>query len=339
MATLRDEVRFYLESILGVPAHVERSKAKVAYGIQDAYALCELTLQFEDPTPPLLLLASVADEYPGAITLGKHIAQVRKATEAVPVYVCKSLSAQERRSLIAHRLNFIQPGYQMFIPELAMDLRERFRKRETRSEVATLLPAAQAMLLRCLYEGWSDHPLFQANALMGKLRYSRVTLSKVVDQLLQLKLIQQAQRKAATHSYAFAGTPSEVFKQALPCLRSPVKRKVAIDAKPPLGNGTFLAGETALATYTMLAEPQQPVYGMTKQRFDQLSQAQVFRAVDSVDETHAWVEIWAYATLEISGEVADEASLLLSLDTSPDERIQIALDELRERLEWLKSEG
>lgn len=328
----------YLESILGVPVDLKRAKLKLPYHLLDAYSFIELTLRF-DPAPlEMLLLLPSNPTYPGAVTLSKHIAQVRNATQATPVYLCQALSPADRRSLISHQLNFIQPGYQLFVPELAMDLRERVRQRQAQSEITALLPAAQAMLLARLHEGWSNDTAFPASTLMGDLSYSRVTLSKVMDQLLQTGLLHATGLKVANQTYRFSGSAAQVFKLARPYLRSPVKRKVAVSTELAPQHGTFLAGETALASLTLLAAPAQPVYGMTRVHFDGLIAQGSIQLSTSVDDTKAWVEIWAYDTLDTSGNRADEASLLLSLDNCQDARIQIALDELRERVEWLGSE-
>ncbi|PYC22207.1 hypothetical protein [Pseudomonas mosselii] len=337
MVNPRKETQRYLESILGVPTHLKPVSPRLPYHLQDAYTCFELTLQFTPSSLALLLLFPSTPSYPGAITLTKHIAQISQATNAIPVYVCPALSPADRRSLISHQLNFIQPGYQLFIPELAMDLRERFRQRREQAAITALLPATQAMLLARLYEGVINATPFPASALMDDLHYSRVTLSKVVDQLLQTGLLIASQHKGAVQIYTFSASTPELFKQARPYLRSPVKRKVAISAEPPLGHGVFLAGETALASQTLLAAPAQPVYGMTKRRFDALLGDGSLHLSQSVDDTRAWVEIWAYDTLETSGNHADAASLLLSLDNSQDERVQMALDQLREQVEWLGS--
>lgn len=37
---------------------------------------------------------------------------------------------------------------------------------------------------------------------------------------------------------------------------------------------------------------------MTKKQFDTLVEEQAFKVTDSVDETRAWVEIWAYRSLK-----------------------------------------
>lgn len=343
MPALRDDIRLYVESLLNAQVQVKAAPvARIPFHIRDAYQLAELTFWLGSKSSPslsMLLLLPIEDEYPGAVTLRKHIQQVQKATNHVVVYACKSLSPSERRSLITHHLNFIQPGSQMFIPELAMDLRELVRKRRNEQAVSTLLPAAQALLLGRLYEGWDSDSLYTSSAIMGSFEYSRVTLSKVIDQLLKLNVIEAVQRRGVTNVYSFAATPVEVFKRARPWMRSPVKRTIPIDRPLPLSDSLFLAGETALASYTLLAGPAQPVYGMTRNTFDLMQEEKAFKVADSVDDVRARVEIWSYRSLKAENRIADQASLLLSLEDSPDERVQIALDAIREELAWLGSEG
>jgi hypothetical protein len=340
MPSLLTATRAYVESVLGLKVDLKTvSGLNVPFLIKDAYALTELNLQFDPETQlQVLLLLAVDDDYPGAVTLKKHITQVLKATDAVVVYVNKSLSAQERRSLIGQRINFIQPGYQMFVPELAMDLREVFRKRRTiDAQPDALLPAAQAMLLQCLYRGWQSHELFTANQIMGAYKYSRVTLGKVIQQLLALHIIHPAQSKGFISHYEFGSPQAEVFRDSRRYLRSPVKRRIPINKKLQLGQGVFLAGETALSEYSMLAEPAQPTYGMTKKVFDSLTTDAV-KVADSVDERRAWVQIWSYPSIKREDGLADEASLLLSHEDDPDERIQIALHEMKEKIHWLSED-
>ncbi|MBM5458815.1 hypothetical protein H8F21_14700 [Pseudomonas sp. P66] len=337
MSDLQTELKDYVEATLGAKAQLKPVALKVPFHIQDAYRPIELGLQLGPAGLTMLLLLSTGDKYPGIVSLNKHIAQVRKATDAVIVYVCKSLSAHERRSLITHHINFVQPGYQMFVPEIAIELREKVRRRRLDDEVSALLPAAQAMLLSCLYNGWTSDTVFQAKAIMGGLQYSRVTLSKVVDQLLALKLLQPAKSQKSINFYAFGAPAAGAFRTVSPYMRSPVRRKVAIDSIPILGDGVFLAGETALAKYTMLAEPDQPIYGMTKKRFDELVELGAFKVTESVDHIQAWVEIWSYCTLKEHANIADEASLLLGFEGHPDDRIQIALDQLKGQVEWLST--
>ncbi|HGY2296409.1 TPA: hypothetical protein ACNV18_000125 [Pseudomonas putida] len=338
MPNLQDEAKAYIESVLGVAAQMTPVPLRVPYTIRDSYKTYELSVPMGNNSAfNMMLLVSRDDvEYPGIVKLQKHIELVRNVTNQVVVYVCWTLSIQDRRSLIMHQVNFIQPNFQMFIPEMALDLRESFRQRREQSEVAALLPAAQAMLLSCLYAGIPDETYFTTNALLGDLGYSRVTLSKAVDQLTSLGVISPAKSELPWKTYAFNGSPAEVFQKAKKHLRSPVKKRIGITRNAiPKAPGVFLAGETALAKYTMLAEPKQAVWGMSKKLFSDMLARNAFEVVESVDTIEEWVEIWSYPSLNGAQYFADAASLFLSLEDNPDERIQIALDELKEQVNWL----
>ncbi|BFO07196.1 hypothetical protein MX621_30925 (plasmid) [Pseudomonas aeruginosa] len=338
MPNLQDEAKAYIESVLGVAAQMTPVPLRVPYTIRDSYKTYELSVPMGNSSAfNMMLLVSRDDiEYPGIVKLQKHIELVRNVTNQVVVYVCWSLSTQDRRSLIMHQVNFIQPSFQMFIPEMALDLRESFRQRREQSEVAALLPAAQAMLLSCLYAGIPDETYFTTNALLGDLGYSRVTLSKAVDQLISLGVITPAKSELPWRTYAFNGSPAEVFQKAKKHLRSPVKKRIGITRNAiPMAPGVFIAGETALAKYTMLAEPKQAVWGMSKKVFNDMLALDAFEVVESVDTIEEWVEIWGYPSLTETQYMADTASLFLSLEDNPDERIQIALDELKEQVRWL----
>jgi hypothetical protein len=338
MSNLQDDAKTYIEAVLGVSAQLEPVGFKVSFNIRDSYKMFELTIPLASNAVVALVLLVPRDEndYPGIVKLQKHVDLVRKASNRIITYVCRSLTTQDRRSLITHQVNFIQPGFQMFIPEMALDLRENFRQRREQGEVAALLPAAQAMLLSCLYGGNTEDTLFTTNALMGHLNYSRMTLSRAVDQLTSLSLIAPAKSELQWSTYAFNASPAEVFSKAKQYLRSPVRKKIGITRNAiRSAPGVFLAGETALAQYTMLAEPKQAVWGMTKKVFTDMLALEAFKIAESVDTIEECVEIWAYPSLDERHHIADEASLLLSLEDNPDERIQIALDELKEKVTWL----
>ena len=77
--------------------------------------------------------------------IAKHFALVRYAVDSLVVFVAPSLSAYNRSRLIKRGVPFVVPGRQLYIPDLAMDLREQFHTyKEPRPNA--LSPAAQAVL-------------------------------------------------------------------------------------------------------------------------------------------------------------------------------------------------
>ena len=72
--------------------------------------------------------------------IAKHVALVRSAVDAIVVFVAPWLSAHNRARLIGKWIPFVVPGNQLYIPDLAIDLRERFRTPKPRCVVG-LSPA------------------------------------------------------------------------------------------------------------------------------------------------------------------------------------------------------
>ncbi|GAB0079381.1 hypothetical protein TOC8171_47870 [Pseudomonas syringae] len=83
MPVLRNDIRLYLETTLGVEAHLKpASDVKVPHFIKDTYKLVNMVLlvgsEARQSKFSLMLLLPLDDEYPGAVTLGKHISQIQK---------------------------------------------------------------------------------------------------------------------------------------------------------------------------------------------------------------------------------------------------------------------
>lgn len=82
--------------------------------------------------------------------IAKHVGLVRAAVDATVVFAVPALSRHSRARLIGNGVPFVVPGNQLYIPDLAIDLREHFRARK-QPRVGILSPAAQAVLFHRLY--------------------------------------------------------------------------------------------------------------------------------------------------------------------------------------------
>ncbi|QLK59581.1 hypothetical protein GE278_01770 [Enterobacteriaceae bacterium Kacie_13] len=330
----------YLESIFGFSTTFIEIKLNVSFNLQEAFRFYELGIQVPGEEP-LTLLAAVQrdDEYPGIVALRKRLSVIEKTTGQVVVYVSESLSLAERRSLIAHHINFIAIRKQFFVPELAMDLREAFRSRKKSiGEDNDFSPATQAMLIQFLFDKSLDEPdaIYTAEKLMGKYKYSRVTLSKAISELTGSGLLTLTEKRDfSTRFYSLNMSRTEIFQRALAKMRSPVKKTVWINKIPPLEEGICLAGDSALAEYTMLAGVARPVFAMTQKVFSALLKNGKIEEVTHVDEAMAMVEIWTYQSPKASSHIVDEISLYLTLKDNQDERVQLALSEFKEKYSWM----
>ena len=341
MSTQTTALREYLESILGFRIRLTKTKLHVPYSVQEAFHLFNLDICLPG-LPDISVLAALErdSEYPGIVTLRKRLAAIEKVTDRVVIYVSETMTSVERRSLIDNHVNFIAIGRQFFAPELAMDLREAFKfRKQAANEESELSPATQAMLIQLLFDKSAFQPdtLYTADTLMGSYRYSRVTLSKAISELRAAELLSLVSEKDfSTRLYKLKYSHSKTYEKALLVMRNPIKKTVWVNRVPPLKNGICYAGETALSEYTMLAAGSQPVFAMTQKVFTQMLNNNEFKKVTHIDRAKATVEIWTYRSPKAETHVADEISLYLTLKEDKDERVQLALNELKEQHTWMK---
>ena len=96
-----------------------------------------------------------------------------------------------------------------------------------------------------------------------------------------------------------------------------------------------LAGQSALARYTMLAEPKIPVIAFSADEWKvRLQQDRILKL--TLPEPGGFeIELWKYAPAQFAKEgMVDRLSLYLSLKGNTDERVQSALDALLGGMEW-----
>ena len=117
-------------------------------------------------------------------------------------------------------------------------------------------------------------------------------------------------------------------------MRDPVKKRVWAKPDPVIQKHARLAGETALAAASMLAEPVHPVYAISSAQWKYAQQLGMHELPAAEPDACLW-QIWSYEPniSQIPGRV-DALSLILSLRNEQDDRVQIALSEFEEKLTW-----
>ena len=335
MKKILQQIQSYVGGTLGLKASSGKIvNLNVPFFIKDIYELISMQLTLtEKHTFEVLLVIPKGEAYPGIVSLRKHLSHIHKVASEPLVYVNTTLSGADRKSLISHHVNFIQPPTQLFIPELALDIREAYRQQRKNKEVENLFPATQAVLIACFNRGWSVSKAYTSSQIAQGLDYSRVTLSTVIDQLIEKDILVKGEK---ARTYRFNEPVRSVFEKTVPLLKSPVKRVIFTNTKPEIGEGIFWAGETALAKYSMLAEPSTPGYALTQERYSTLRKRGLISETEAIDEIAATIELWTYPNPLVDDEIADPLSLFLSLKDNKDERIQIALDEMMGEVIWLK---
>jgi len=325
MPFLAHHITQYLRETLGteVPTTAWTGASRLPAFLTERYRFLQATIL--DHRLLLLVDESPQEESPASIR--KHIAQVHSKCEWPVVYVRERVTAYNRKRLIEQRVPFVVPGNQMYLPELGIDLREHFLKQTVRKP--HFRPATQAILIHALLR--DHHGPMVAAELAQELGYSSMTLSRAFDEIESAALAESkvTGRERFLH---FTVPRRELWKRAQGFLTDPVKARHFI--YPAAGDALGLkAGLGALARYSMLADPPNPVIAMSREHWTSLRQRGTVNVLPMREPDACEVETWSYAPRPSREPgVVDPLSLALSLRHSSDERVEQALEHMMERL-------
>ena len=261
--------------------------------------------------------------------IAKHLGLVRAAVDAIVVFVTPALSPHNRARLIRHRVPFVVPGNQLYIPDLAIDLREHFRARRRR-RVGILSPAAQAVLFHRLLR--LDEAATTPSLIAIPLHYSAMSIGRAFDELVDTGLA-HTERHGKERHLRFKTEGRPLFDAARELLRSPVRAEKSVQHVHGFGE-LKRAGESALAELTDLSPPPLDTFAVAASDWKQTAETCGFFETDR-DNADGIVETWAYDPSGLSGaHVVDRLSLYAQFRDHRDERVAIAAERLLEEVAW-----
>lgn len=331
LPTLATNVPHYLHEVLGLDATGMRPWARadeLPYFLRDAFQFSELQLLGQ----PVLLAIGRAEARQSLSDVRTWLDKVKLLADQPAVYVTGALASYDRRRLIEHKVPFIVPGNQLYLPDLGLDLREYFRQRAPAAEAA-LSPSSQAMLIMALLrQPWQTD--WQPSKVAIALGYTPMTLSRAVRELTAAGLV-TAYTVGRSRWLRMELPPGQAWERAKPALRTPVRRTVWVAAHGLVAHRpTRIAGLSALARHSMLTEPKWPVYAMTAADWRAATDAGVRELPEPEAGAQEW-QLWSYSPVLVpDADTVDPLSLTLSLQEKADERIQLALDEPKGQLPW-----
>jgi len=325
----------YLEETLGVGVNYRdwENLKMLPHAIRRAYAFAEIRVLNEW----FILFVMNSKETFSAATISKHLTWVEERTERRAIFVTDALEAYNRKRLIEQKVSFIVPGNQLYIPDLGLDLREQLRRiRETRKNMS---PSAQVMLLAHLIKN-NDLDIWTATGLSNELGFSKMTMGRAVDELINLELV-GIQLEWRERRILFNDSKRTTWEAALPYFTSPIVSKVLLQDDPDiqefLDRVTRDAGLTSLAKHSMLIPPNPPVKAISRKNWKALRENRNLRTIPKPNRDMAAVEleVWKYDPAVLSdSEDVDPLSLYLSLRHETDERVEQALEQMTEALPW-----
>ena len=261
--------------------------------------------------------------------IAKHVALVRPAVDALVVFVAPWLSAYNRARLIGQGVPFVVPGNQLYIPDLAMDLRERFRT-HTKRRANGLSPTAQAVLFHRLLR--LDEAATTPTLIATRMRYSAMSIGRAFNDLVDTGLA-HTERYGKERHIRFKAEGRQLFEASNDLLRSPVRTEKFVrngHVVPPLKH----SGETALAELTDLSPPRQVAFAVAASDWKMIAQTCGLVETGRDQAAHI-VETWAYDPAGLStARTVDPLSLYAHFRNHRDERVSMAAERLLKEMVW-----
>jgi|P827metagenome_2_1110787.scaffolds.fasta_scaffold02782_3 hypothetical protein len=267
-----------------------------------------------------LVFATVNQDEQSASEYAQMALLFRRELSLPVVFVFQSLPSAKRNSLIRHGVPFVVPKWQLFLPP---NLHLNERAPQTGVVRKSMRPATQAVVIRQLVRG--DVEGRTAGEIAKTLGFSKMTLSNVSSELATLGL---ADFKGWPGVVRFKARGRALWDMAYPYLASPVQCVVPNAVDP---TNLPLAGLSALAEYSMIAPDSVPVYACTSKE-SKMPDICV-RSADAGD-ARSLLQVWRYNPRLCGGEFVDRLSLILSLKSECDPRIQSEIDHMLKENTW-----
>nr|WP_319562511.1 hypothetical protein [Marispirochaeta sp.] len=241
------------------------------------------------------------------------------------IYSKETLSSTDRIRLIQAKVPFIIPKKQLYLPFIGIDLKEIFPPEKRKTE--KLSPSAQLMILGKLYQtDWiKDSP----SKMATKIGMTNMSVGRAFSEL-ELHNLVSVRLSGKEKTLEFNLSEKALWDEVLPLLKSPVTSSETVPYQ--LNNDLILSGESALSTYSMLAEPSIETFAVLNRAKNisiqsELQKAELFKEMI--------IQRWSYDPRILSKNgVADPLSTFLEFKDSDDERIEESLRELLKGMKW-----
>ena len=253
----------------------------------------------------------------------KQINLLKQHTNNEIILLLSNIDSFNRKRLIDHNVQFIVPGKQMYIPNIGIDLREHFSNLDSVND--NLRPAAQSIILYLMIK--RDHNQYDVDRLHFITKYSKATIRRAFLEFEKNNIgmvDKQNKNKFFKIDENFPAFWQYVKKYCL----NPVVQEVFVTE---INNNLNLqvAGLSALAEYSMLAPPENPVYAIYKEDWYRLVKVNSIKElIEPIrTESNIKLQVWSYSpNLWNQRNIVDKYSLYLSLKEEQDERIEQALE-------------
>ncbi len=319
-----ENLKKYLKDALGIetevnPLKAARLKALPMY-IAEEYSFQLIKLYQQD-----ILLVFVQHSFT-TDGLRKHLDTIRATFDTITVAVINQLEAYKRLRLIEKKIPFIIPGKQMYLPDLLIDLKEFGVK--PKGQPQNMQPAAQFLLLYHLQVDSLEG--INLKGIAEKLSYNAMTITRAAYFLHNIGLCSlQGTKDKFLH---FEGNKKELWVKAEPLMSNPVRKTQYYNGWIKDKN-LYKSDMNALAYYSDINEDVIDYYAV-KPGYPRLIGGVNLKITGPL-EGNICIEEWKYnPCLLTQTEFVDPLSLYLCFRNKPDERIEMALEQIINNMVW-----
>lgn len=287
--------------------------------------------------PCILAQMKEANAY-GIAQMEKHFDQIKKTTQLPVIALFDKLEAYMRKRLIEKRIAFVVPDKQLFVPEFLIDLREYGITDKKKKSVLT--PVAQQLFLMYILDKENIHQLenLTFKELANLLGTNPMGVTRAVENLKSHELIEVTGDKEKF--IRFISGRQQLWHNAVQqnILINPVLKRVFVDEKP---QEIFMlhSYNSALPEYSDINPTRQEYYAIEKNMFYALQKSNALTNANK-NEGEYCLEVWKYNPETVvnqlfsNNQVVDPLSLYLCFRNNPDERIEMALEQIIEKFIW-----
>ena len=318
------ELKKYLDNTLGVDAVIkpllEEKMKGLPYFVKGIYNLFTTELFGYE-----ILLVEVKEDIT-ADRLRRQLDIIQTTIQLTAIAVLKPIEAYNRLRLIEKKIPFVIPGKQMYMPSLLIDLKEFGVTPKEKQEV--MQPAAQLLLLFHLQVESLEG--LNLKTIAEKIDYNATTVTRAVNYLSINNLCKLQGTKDKFLNFSFS--KKELWRKAEPLMFNPIK-KTKYYAGILKDKHLQKSNINALSNYSDLNPTAMEFYA-AKPGYIQLLKDENPDRIGQM-EGNICIEEWKYDPAKLSHtKFVDRFSLYLCFRENKDERIENALEQLIDKVEW-----
>ncbi|MDO5581872.1 MAG: hypothetical protein Q4G69_12145 [Planctomycetia bacterium] len=317
-----DKIKNYLKNTLGIVSEVilYNNIDNIPIIIQENYLFYQLLVNGN-----LFILIQDRGKIPLTFSeIQKHVSLIQKMSGQNVVYAKETMPSFLCKRFIQKNIPFIIPDKQLYLPFAGIvfsTTKERYPV-----EIQRLSNCAQEILL--LFLNGMIKPQIMQGELFSLFSCSRQTFFTALNELEYLNLLKKSNR-GKFKVLQFSSFNPSFFNEAVAYIEDPVKRRIGIEKEDFNPEYMYESDTTLLSRQTMITESEQNVWAISVSDFNKIKKN---LNLLSVKDAPAVLQIWSRSPLLPLCKHVDNVSLYVMLKNHSDERIQMLLDELKEKI-------